>query len=162
MTTLLIVMALMVAIDRLIARGPAAEPAAATYRRAARARRRADLAARARHREPARLAYLPTDTGWAATARRRRLGVVPIEVESIVGTVEAQKAVAFDAQWRPPSFTRGRWTLLCAAFQRGDALPPIEVYRIGAHHYVRDGHHRASVARVAGAHAIDADVIELG
>src|SRR5690349_8560878 len=114
MTTLLIVMALMVAIDRLIGRaGAAAEPAAAAYRRAARGRRRADLAARARHREPAHLAYLPTDTGWAATARRRRLGVVPIEVGSIVGTVEAQKAVAFDAQWRPPSFTRGRWMLLC-------------------------------------------------
>ena len=47
-------------------------------------------------------------------------------------------------------------------FRTPDALPPIAVYRVGAHHYVRDGHHRASVARVAGAHAIDADVVELG
>ena len=163
MTTLLIVMALMVAIDRLLGRvGAAAEPAAATYRRAARARRRGELAARARRRAPGRLAYLATDTGWAATARRRRLGVQPIEVTTIVGSVDLQKAEAFDAQWRPPSFSRGRWTLLCAAFRRGDALPPIAVYRVGAHHYVRDGHHRASVARVAGAHAIDADVVELG
>jgi len=162
MTTLLIVMALMVAIDRLLSRvGAAAEPATATYRRAARARRCADLAARARHREPARLAYLPTDAGWAATAARRRLGVQPIEVASIVGTVEPHKATAFDAHWRPPSFTRGRWTLLYAAFQRGEVLPPIAVYRVGAHHYVRDGHHRASVARVSGAFAIDADVVEL-
>jgi hypothetical protein len=163
MTTLAIVMVLMVVIDRLLSRvGASTEPAAATYRRAARARRRADLAARARRREQPRLAYLATDTGWAATARRRRLGVQPIEVASIVGTVEPHKAAAFDSQWRPPSFTRGRWTLLCAAFQRGDTLPPIAVYRVGAHHYVRDGHHRASVARVAGAHAIDADVVELG
>jgi hypothetical protein len=114
-----------------------------------------------RRREPARLAYLATDTGWAASAHRRRLGVQPIQVASIVGTVEPYKAAAFDAEWRPPSFTRGRWTLLCAAFQRGDALPPIAVYRVGAHHYVRDGHHRASVARTAGAIAIDADVVEL-
>ena len=161
MTTLLVVMALLIVIDRLLGRGATSEPAEATYRRAASARRRADLAARARHREPARLVYLATDTGWAATARRRRLGVQPIALESIVGTVESQKAAAFDAQWRPPSFTRGRWTLMCAAFQRGDALPPIDVYRVGAHHYVRDGHHRASVARVAGAFAIDADVVEL-
>jgi hypothetical protein len=160
MTTLLIVMALMVALDRLIGRA-APEPAAATYRRAARARRRAELVARAHRRDPDRLAYLPTDAGWAATARRRRLGVQTIEVASIVGSVEPQKATAFDAEWRPPSFTRGRWVLLCAAFQRGDALPPIAVYRVGAHHYVRDGHHRASVARAAGAFAIDADVVEL-
>jgi hypothetical protein len=163
MTTLAIVMALMIVIDRLLSRvGAPAEPAAATYRRTARARRRSDFAARVRRREPARLAYLPTDAGWAATARRRRLGVQAIDVASIVGTVEPHKAAAFDAQWRPPSFTRGRWTLLCAAFQRGDALPPIAVYRVGAHHYVRDGHHRASVARAAGACAIDADVVELG
>jgi hypothetical protein len=162
MTTLVIVMALMVAIDRLLGRvGAPAQPADATYRRTARARRRADLAARLRRREPAGLAYLATDSGWAATARRRRLGVQPIEVGSIVGTVEPHKAAAFDAQLRPPSFSRGRWTLLCAAYQRGDALPPIAVYRVGAHHYVRDGHHRASVARAAGAHAIDADVVEL-
>jgi hypothetical protein len=163
MTTLTIVMVLMVVIDRLLSRvGASPEPAAATYRRAARARRRADLAARARRREPARLAYLATDAGWAATASRRRLGVQPIAVASIVGTVELHKAVAFDDHWRPPPFTRDRWTLLCAAFQRGDGLPPIAVYRVGAHHYVRDGHHRASVARAAGAHAIDADVVELG
>jgi hypothetical protein len=163
MTTFLIVMALMVAMERLLSHvGAPAPPSGTTYRRVARARRRADLTARLRHREPARLAYLPTDAGWAATARRRRLGVQPIPVASIVGTVEAHKAAAFDAELRPPSFTRERWMLLCAAFQRGDALPPIAVYRVGTHHYLRDGHHRASVARAAGAYAIDADVVELG
>src|SRR4051812_22575574 len=113
MTTLVIVMAVMVAIDRLLSRvGAPARPADATYRRAARARRRADLAARIRRREPAGPASLPPDPGWAATARRRRLGVQPIAVASIVGSVEPHKAAAFDAQWRPPSFTRDRWTLL--------------------------------------------------
>jgi hypothetical protein len=156
---LAVLIAAMLAVDALLGRVTTAESA---YRQAARGRRRADLAARVRRREPSRLAYLATDAGWAATARRRRLGVQPIEVGSIVGTVEAHKAAAFDAQLRPPSFSRGRWTLLCAAYRRGDALPPIAVYRVGAHHYVRDGHHRASVARAAGAHAIDAEVVELG
>ena len=161
MLTLALVMALMIAIDRLIGRA-APEPADATYKRTARARRRAELAARVHRREPARLAYLPTDAGWAASAPRRRLGVQPIAIASIVGTVEPHKAAAFDADWRPPPFSRGRWTLLCAASQRGDVLPPIAVYRVGARHYVRDGHHRASVARATGACAIDADVVELG
>ena len=34
--------------------------------------------------------------------------------------------------------------------RRGDPLPPIEVYRIGDAHFVRDGHHRVSVARALG------------
>ena len=37
------------------------------------------------------------------------------------------------------------------AMRRGEAMPPIDVYRIGPLHFVRDGHHRVSVARAAGA-----------
>jgi DNA-binding TFAR19-related protein (PDSD5 family) len=32
---------------------------------------------------------------------------------------------------------------------------------VGAEHYVRDGHHRVSVARAGGAEAIEAQVVEL-
>lgn len=125
------------------------------------ARQRYVRVARARRREGSALAYLPVDSGWAAVAARRRLGVQPIALASIVGTVDAHKAAAFDAQLRPPAFSRERWTQLCVAALRGAAPPPISVYRVGAHHYVRDGHHRASVARALGATEIDADVVEL-
>jgi hypothetical protein len=47
------------------------------------------------------------------------------------------------------------------AFARGDAMPPVAVYRVGSDHVVRDGHHRISVARDHGVPAIDADVVEL-
>jgi ParB-like nuclease domain len=40
-------------------------------------------------------------------------------------------------------------------------LPPISVYRLCGAHYVRDGHHRVSVARALGATEIDAEVTEL-
>ena len=40
-------------------------------------------------------------------------------------------------------------------------LPPISVYRFEGRHYVRDGHHRVSVARALGQADIDADVTEL-
>jgi hypothetical protein len=47
------------------------------------------------------------------------------------------------------------------AARRGTALPPIAVYRIGDEHFVRDGHHRVTVARALGAAGIEADVVEL-
>jgi hypothetical protein len=148
------------ALDRVLA-GSAQADAQQRYLRLAHARRRAELARRLRRRPPARLAYLPTETGWAAVARRRRLGVQPIAVASIVGTVDAHKAEAFDGEFRPPAWSRGRWTVLCIAAQRGAALPPIAVYRAGSEHFVRDGHHRVSVARATGATEIDAEVVEL-
>lgn len=108
------------------------------------------------------LAYLPDDHGWAATAPRRRLGVQAIAIDSIAGSTDAHKAEAFDSALRPPKWSRGRWTQLYMAAQRGMPLPPVSVYRVGDRHYLRDGHHRASVARALGADCIDAQVVELG
>jgi hypothetical protein len=108
------------------------------------------------------LAYLADDTGWAATAARRRLGMQTIAIGSIAGTTDRHKAEAFDHALRPPDWSRGRWTQLYAAAQRGTPLPPISVYRVGERHYLRDGHHRASVTRALGADSIEAYVVELG
>jgi hypothetical protein len=40
-------------------------------------------------------------------------------------------------------------------------MPPIDVYRIGDMHFVRDGHHRVSVARQLGLDVIEAYVTEI-
>jgi hypothetical protein len=122
------------------------------YQRVARQRRRS-------HDPP--LDYLPDDAGWAAAAQRRRLGVEVIALDSVVGTSDRHKAEAFDGGFRPPEWSRGRWTLLYLAAERGTSLPPIAVYRVGDRHYVRDGHHRVSVARARGNADIDAEVTEL-
>jgi hypothetical protein len=163
---LLAIVAVMVAADRVLERtigsaGWNAVDAEATYRRIARDRRRAELVARLRRRPLEPLAYLPMDSGWAAVSPRRRLGVQPIEIASIVGSVDGPKALAFDRCFRPPSWSRIRWTQMCLAARRGTAMPPIAVYRVGGEHYVRDGHHRVSVARTLGTDAIEADVVEL-
>jgi len=123
--------------------------------------RRFDRMQRERRRRPSQCAYLPEDSGPAATAERRRLGVQPIAVDSIVGTVDPHKAEAFDAEFRPPPYGRQRWSQMCHAVQGGSALPPISVYRLEGRHYVRDGHHRVSVARAVGAADIEAYVVEL-
>jgi hypothetical protein len=108
------------------------------------------------------LAYLADDTGWAATAPRRRLGVQTIAIDSIAGTTDRHKAEAFDREFRPPRWSRGRWTQMYLGAQRGASLPPVSVYRVGERHYLRDGHHRVSVARALGADSIEAQVVELG
>ncbi len=48
------------------------------------------------------------------------------------------------------------------ARSRGTELPPISVYRVGEQHFVRDGHHRVSVAHALGESLIEADVVVLG
>jgi hypothetical protein len=121
------------------------------------AERRFDELARERRRHPSRLRYLPDDVA----VNRQPRGVEPIPVASIVGTVDAHKAEAFDGEFRPPAYSRGRWSQMLHAVEQGAALPPISVYRLGGHYYVLDGHHRVSVARARGADDIDAEVTEL-
>jgi hypothetical protein len=40
-------------------------------------------------------------------------------------------------------------------------MPPIDLYRLGEMHFVRDGHHRVSVARAMHQATIEADVTEI-
>ena len=137
------------AVDRALDfRGLGVEQAGTAFRRASRGRTGA-------------LAYLADDVGWAAVAPRRRLGVQPIPLASIVGTTDRHKAATFDRSFRPPEFSRERWSQLWVPASRGEPLPAIAVYRVGDEHFVRDGHHRVSVARALGLETIDADVVEL-
>jgi hypothetical protein len=96
-----------------------------------------------------------------APATRRATGLHAIPLDSIVGTAERAKTRTFDRRFRPGSSSRGRWERLWVAGRRGASLPPISVYRLGDRHFVRDGHHRVSVALSLGMVAIDADVTEL-
>jgi hypothetical protein len=89
------------------------------------------------------------------------LGIQTIALDSVVGTVDRRQG-AFDREFRPRSTdTRGRWERIAAARRRGEAMPPIDVYRIGELHFVRDGHHRVSVARALGDTVIEARVREV-
>ncbi len=90
----------------------------------------------------------------------RYIGLRTIDLDSILGTVD--RARGFDRQFRPTTArVRARWERIANAARRGEALPPISVYRIGDVHFVRDGHHRVSVARALGRDTIDAYVVEV-
>ncbi len=130
-----------------------------------RARRRRTLArvAAALRRDPGDMdVIVPFDEVVAALGRvgERDLGVQVIPLESIVGTVNRGRD--FDRAFRPTSpRVRPRWERIALARRRGEAFPPIDVYRVGDVHFVRDGHHRVSVARAQGDGAIDARVVEV-
>ena len=104
-----------------------------------------------------RLELLDDGAGW----ERRERGVEAITITSIVGTVETEKARAFDGAFRPAAPEAEHWKRLWLAQAHGAALPPITVYRVGERHFVRDGHHRVSVALDLEVLTIDADVVEL-
>ena len=105
---------------------------------------------------------LPFDEVVAELGRtgERELGLQNIDLDSIVGTVD--RRTGFDRAFRPTSSqVRGRWERIAMLMRRGDPLPPILLYRVGEVHFVRDGHHRVSVARALGRSEIDAYVTEV-
>ena len=90
----------------------------------------------------------------------RSLGLQTIALDSIVGTVD--RARDFDRSFRPTSTrVRPRWEGIALAQRSGKAMPPVDVFRIGELHFVKDGHHRVSVARAQGRDTIDAYVTEV-
>ncbi|HKV31657.1 MAG TPA: hypothetical protein VJT14_11655 [Candidatus Dormibacteraeota bacterium] len=87
-------------------------------------------------------------------------GLKDIPIADIRGSVGRQND--FDASFlavKPQM--RKRWEQLDAAMRRGEAVPPIEVYHLGDVYFVKDGHHRVSVARHLGWKTIPGRVIEV-
>ena len=130
-----------------------------------RARRRAATA-----RLIARLRGEPDDVGLVLPyeevlqalgfVSERTLGLQVVALDTILGTVDRGRD--FDRRFRPTSRrVRSRWERIAAAMRRGEAMPPIDLMRIGEIHFVRDGHHRVSVARALGRADIDAYVTEV-
>jgi hypothetical protein len=91
----------------------------------------------------------------------RDLGIQAISIDSIAGTVD-RGGREFDRAFRPTSSrARLRFERIAEAQRRGVSMPPIDVYRVGELHFVRDGHHRVAVARAQGRDTIEARVVEV-
>ncbi|PZS15145.1 MAG: chromosome partitioning protein ParB [Solirubrobacterales bacterium] len=90
----------------------------------------------------------------------RSAGLEVVALDAIVGTVDRGRD--FDRSFRPTSGrVRSRWEQIAAAMRRGESMPPVDLLRIGEILFVRDGHHRVSVARALGRTDIDARVTEV-
>ncbi len=131
------------------------------FSRARRRRALARLASRLRRSDDVNH-ILPFEEVARALGRigEKRLGEQPIPLDSIVGTVDRSRE--FDRSFRPTSpRVRERWQRINLAQRKGESMPPIDVYRIGELHFVKDGHHRVSVARALGLRDINAYVTEV-
>ena len=90
----------------------------------------------------------------------RWAGSEVVALDAIVGTVDRGRD--FDRRFRPTSGRiRSRWEHIAAAMRRGEELPPVDLLRIGDIYFVRDGHHRVSVARAQGHTDINARVTDV-
>ncbi len=90
------------------------------------------------------------------------LGVQDIPVKQIIGSVGRNKD--FTRHFWPAMSNRGcreRWRAIYTRAVTGAGFPPIEIYKIGPDYFVKDGHHRVSVARYLGWPTVQANVIEL-
>jgi hypothetical protein len=90
----------------------------------------------------------------------RPLGLQVVPLNAIVGTIDRERD--FDRRFRPTSRrVRSRWEAIAAAMRRGEPMPPVDLLKVGDFFFVRDGHHRVSVASALGLGDLDAYVTEV-
>jgi len=88
----------------------------------------------------------------------RHAGLQTVSVAKIRGS--EGRCQGFDAEFDPlHGQDKRRWVALCVAWLSGEVLPPVELIQVNDVYYVRDGHHRVSVARALGQQQIDAEVV---
>jgi hypothetical protein len=100
----------------------------------------------------------------ATRAPRRSIGVMPVAIDDIVGTMRHPSQNTADFLPLPRlrgENWRARWQRITRAMDRLTVLPPVELVRVGDDYYVADGHNRVAAARRLGAAEIDADVTQL-
>lgn len=102
---------------------------------------------------------------FADVQRRLRLsqrtyrGLREVPLDRIVGSLNRYQD--FTRTFLPRrSSDRARWARLDYLSRWGSGLPPVDLYQVGGVYFVADGNHRVSVARAAGAPAVEAYVWE--
>jgi len=87
------------------------------------------------------------------------LGIQNISIDGIVGSEGRYRA--FTRSFMPlQEDLRDRWKKIDQVRKSRQDLPPVELYKVSNAYFVKDGHHRISVARVKGAKYIEARVYE--
>ena len=124
-----------------------------------RARLRAVMARIRREHAPNRLLSFDDVRREHAANNRFYRATRVVEMEEIVGSVGRWRD--FDRSFLPARASVGhKWMRIDRAFQRGEELPPVELYKLEEAYFVVDGHHRVSVARFHGVPTVEAAVAE--
>ena len=89
---------------------------------------------------------------------RHYAGIQAVGINQIRGS--EGRTGDFDANFKPlTEKTRDRWLSIARAQLGGTPLPAVELIKVGEEYFVRDGHHRISVAQALGQETIDAQVL---
>jgi hypothetical protein len=85
-------------------------------------------------------------------------GIKVVPISAIIGS--EGRTADFDMDFHPRSeAAKERWVNMAIAHLSRLPLPPIQLIQAGDAYFVRDGHHRISVARAFGQIAMDAEVV---
>jgi hypothetical protein len=103
---------------------------------------------------------LTTEVSQRKIIRQHYAGVRTVPLSRIKGS--EGRSSDFDCDFNPlHARTRNRWISIAIARCQGDTLPLVELIQLGEDYFVRDGHHRISVAHAFSEEYIDAVVIVL-
>ncbi len=84
--------------------------------------------------------------------------IVSIPIRQIKGSLG--RSDDFDLSFHPLNErSRSRWVSILTAMRMNIPIPPVELVQVGESYYVRDGHHRISVARALEQESIDARIV---
>jgi hypothetical protein len=104
-----------------------------------------------------RLLKLATVKETCSVTARHYAGMETVPLISIRGS--EGRPGDFDCDFNPlKDHNAHRWVSIAAARHLGALMPPVDLIQVGDIYFVRDGHHRISVARALGQQEIEAEV----
>lgn len=107
-----------------------------------------------------RLLDLTTEVAGRSIHGQHFIGYRTVPIQQIKGS--ESRLGDFDCDFNPiQTHTMERWVSVAAAHSSGVTLPAVELIQLGETYFVRDGHHRISVAHAFREEYIDAKVTVL-
>jgi hypothetical protein len=108
-------------------------------------------------RKPSMLVSLASEIQPEDTKTISDCGLQTVPLSKIIGS--ENRCHDFDIQFAPKSYhLLERWVRISDLILMDEMLPPVKLIRVGSFYFVRDGHHRISVAKALGRVYIDACV----
>lgn len=101
------------------------------------------------------------DVAHAGAVSAVKLGLREVPVDRITGSVGRSQELlpSFQPRGRRKDDAH-RLEGVRSRLERGEPMPPLELYKLGYEYYVLDGHHRVAAARILGIAELEAEVTE--
>ena len=102
-----------------------------------------------------------TEVAQAGAVTAVRLGLREVPVDRITGSVgRTHELLPTFLPRRTRKEDTARFAGVKSRLERGEPMPPLELYKLGYDYYVLDGHHRVAAARQLGIGELEAEVTE--